>query len=229
MTAKIWVITLTLVLLAALVGAECEKEKEELDNKLYAYNDLDNNRIADYNKGDTSQACSILVYAFDVFRAYSDLSECYYNAGNHSLSLEYAVKMEEWGEKYIEWGDKCGLNSPEENKENIYWIYVAFYDDLRKHDCSLLNKSVSECLKFYNENSDKSCYYCKEYNKLAEQTLKKPMTCKYHGCLEEEMDSRSTSTGSKENSFPIIPVAIGVLVLILALAFFLLKGKKRKS
>jgi hypothetical protein len=226
---RIMIGLLMITLLIGTVGAVCEKETTNLLVNLNKYNTTGMAYINSYENGHKESACGALNDVGDVFRAYSDLSECYYKAGNRSLALEYVAKMEEWGEKDIDWENKCGLTKPDENRAKIYWIYASFYQDFKRHDCSTHNISATGCYSYHSEFDEKSCYYCKECLKL---TPNRKLDCVLgYGCPAEDTlsDSSSNTGNNEEGSFPIIPVAIGVLVLILALAFFLLKGKKRKS
>jgi hypothetical protein len=226
MTTKI-VIGLIIFLLLGIVNAECEKEQENLAISIHDYNRSVTSRMDEYNKGDKGQACSMDVQINHVFAAYSELSECYYKAGNQPLFLEMESKMKEWGEKDIEWSSNCGLKTPEENRAEVYNSYVFFYDVLKNHDCALLNKSGTACLKLYNDNANKSCYYCTEYNKY---TTRGKITCKYHGCPEGDTGSSDASdTGNKVDG-SVLMVAVGLVLLVLILGgFFLLGGKKHKS
>ena len=209
---------------------ECVKEKDELGVSMNDYNTIGVGYMDDYNKtGNTEMACGAISDIGNVWRAYEHLSTCYYEGGNSSLASEMEEKMKEWGEKRIEWGGKCGGESLEEERADVYNTYVYFYEALKEHDCNLLNKSPDKCYKIYNDNSNKSCYYCKEYNKYT-KTAKRE--CKYDGCPPEDSQqvNPTPGAGNKGEGIPVAPIAIGgIIALILISAFFLLKGKKRKA
>jgi hypothetical protein len=206
MTTKI-VIGLIIFLLIGIVEAECEKEQENLAISIHDYNRSVTSRMDEYNKGDKGQACSMDVQINHVFAAYRELSECYYRSGNQSLSLEMADNAEEWGGILTEWSFKCGLKSQAEYRSEVYESLSGFYYSIN--------------------NSEKSCYYCTENNKL---DTKFKMKCKYYGCPVEDTGSSDTSdTGNKVDG-SVLMVAVGLILLALIVGgLFLLRGKKHKS
>ncbi len=210
MTDKVIIGLMILVLLTGIVSAVCEKEKEKLDVSMNGYNLNGIPFMGYYNKtGDKGNACSANVQINNVFSAYRKLSTCYYKAGNRSAALELLDKVEEWGGKELEWDNKC-YPDPDGNRADLY-------------------DSLSEFYKAINM-SEKSCYYCKENNKY---TKIAKITCKYYGCPPDDSGSSNPSSDVGGNGggsgFPVVPVAIGgLIVLILIVAFFLLKGKRNK-
>jgi hypothetical protein len=91
--------------------------------------------------------------------------------------------------------------------------------------------SLADCFDLVND-TEKACKYCTKANEDSVTYGSGSWNCASYGCPKSSNPTPSDTGSSSgiDSSFPVIPVVGGLIALVLiVVAFFLLKGRKRKD
>jgi tetratricopeptide (TPR) repeat protein len=233
MMDKNWILIglIMLVFLVSIVHADtCDKADTE-ESVLYATQAEDTGRWA------------------AAARNYGNAAICYDYQHDYDNAIKYELKLIEMRKKVgMLYGvsysliahrySKKGPGFEREIRENCDLAEEELLKEINeelnsKHPSyagvSLDYTSLSDCFHLIND-TEKTCMYCGKSNEYSSK--ESMIDCvRIYGCLKESVNSPdNSSSGDNSGGFPIVPVVGGLIVLVLiASAFFLLKGKKGKG